>query len=160
MKAFSTVTSPTTFYPLLARAATQQQAESMVKNHLQNPAEYGGEFIIPASPKNLPSFKEQNYWRGRVWAPLNMLVYMGLRQYNFPEYKAELVKKSNKLLVDNYKRTGGYVFENYNGISGLGRNADEELNKSDNFYSWGALLGFISLVDAGYMGEPLKKISK
>ena len=160
LKAFSTVTSPTTFYPLLARAATQQQAESMVKNHLQNPAEYGGEFIIPASPKNLPSFKEQNYWRGRVWAPLNMLVYMGLRQYNFPEYKAELVKKSNKLLVDNYKRTGGYVFENYNGISGLGRNADEELNKSDNFYSWGALLGFISLVDAGYMGEPLKKISK
>ncbi len=159
-KAFSSLTAPTTFYPLLVKAPTAQQASAMVKNHLQNPLEYGGEFIIPASPKNHPSFKEQNYWRGRVWAPLNMLVYLGLRQYNFPEYKNELVKKSSKLLLDNYKRTGGYVFENYNGISGLGRNASEKLDKSDNFYSWGALLGFISIIDAGYMGQPLKPISQ
>jgi putative isomerase len=157
---FSTVTSPTTFYPLLAKAPDASQAKFMVKNHLQNPLEYDGEFIIPASPKNLPSFKDQNYWRGRIWAPLNMLVYLGVRQYDLPEYKAELVKKSNKLLVDNYNRTGGYVFENYNGISGLGRNADEKIDKSDNFYSWGALLGFISVIDAGYMGQPLQKISK
>jgi putative isomerase len=158
LKQFSSITSPTNFYPLLAKTASAAQASEMVKNHLQNPLEYGGDFIIPASPKNLPSFKEQNYWRGRVWAPLNMLVYLGLRQYNFPEYKAELVTKSNKILVDNYTRTGGHVFENYNGISGLGRNADEKLDKSDNFYSWGALLGFISVIDAGYMGEPLKPI--
>ena len=159
-KEFSTITSPTTFYPLLVNAPSSKQANLMVKNHLQNPLEFGGEFILPASPKNLPSFTQQDYWRGRVWAPLNMLVYLGLRQYNLPEYKAELVSKSNTLLVDNYKLTGGYVFENYNGISGLGRNDDENINKSDNFYSWGALLGFISVIDAGYMGQPLKQISK
>lgn len=159
-KVFSSITSPTTFYPLLVKAPNAKQASAMVKNHLQNPLEYGGEYIIPASPKNLPSFKEQNYWRGRVWAPLNILVYLGIKQYNLPEYKAELVKKSNKLLVDNYKRTGGYVYENYNAISGFGLNANEKIDKSDNFYSWGALLGFISIIDAGYMGEPLKPISK
>lgn len=159
-KEFSTITSPTTFYPLLVNAPNAKQANLMVKNHLKNPLEYGGNYILPASPKNLPSFTEQNYWRGRIWAPLNILVYLGLTQYDFPEYKNELVTKSNKMLVENYNRTGGHVFENYNGISGLGRNTDENLDKSDNFYSWGALLGFISVIDAGYMGKPLKPIAK
>ncbi len=157
---FSNATSPTTFYPFLTKTVSTAQALDMVKLHLQNPEEFGGDLIIPACAKNTPQFQLQDYWKGRIWAPLNMLVYLGVQQYNLPDYKAELVQKSKKLLLDNYKRTGGYVYENYNGISGEGRNDDERLDKSDNFYSWGALLGFISIVDAGYMGKPLEKIYK
>jgi hypothetical protein len=87
-------------------------------------------------------------------------VYLGLRQYRFPQFQEELVAKSKTLLLTNYTRTNGYVYENYNAITGNGREEKEGINTSDNFYHWGALLGFISLIENGYMGEPLKKISR
>lgn len=159
LKTFNPVTSPTNFYPLMVKAPQSDQASSMI-NHLKNPDEYGGEWIIPSTPKNNPYYKEQDYWKGRIWGPLNFLVYLGVRQYNFPDYKQELVVKSAKLLKDNYDRTNGYVYENYDSIAGVGRRDAEIINQSDNFYHWGALLGFISIIDAGYMGNPLSKISK
>ncbi|WP_304062888.1 MGH1-like glycoside hydrolase domain-containing protein [Pedobacter glucosidilyticus] len=158
IKAFNQVTSPTNFYPLLINLPKQSQADRMI-SHLQNPEEYAGDWIIPSIPKNNKYYQEHDYWKGRVWGPLNLLVYLGLRNYN-TTYKAELVEKSAKLLVDNYKATGGYVYENYHAIAGVGRTPDEIINQSDNFYHWGALLGFISLIDEGYMGKPLQKISK
>ena len=159
LKTSNPVTSPTNFYPFLIKAPQAKQADKML-SHLKNPEEYYGEWIIPSTPKNNPFFKQQDYWKGRIWAPLNFLVYLGVRQYNFTDYRKDLVKKSARLLEDNYKRTNGYVFENYNAISGLGRNDNENANQSDNFYHWGALLGFISVIDAGHMGNPLTKISK
>jgi hypothetical protein len=159
LKTLNPVTSPTNFYPFLIKAPQAKQAEKML-SHLKNSEEYDGEWIIPSTPKNNPHYKKQDYWQGRIWAPLNFLVYLGVRQYNFADYKKDLVTKSAKLLEDNYKRTGGYVYENYNGITGIGRSDAEKINASDNFYHWGALLGFISVIDAGYMGKPLTKISK
>ena len=158
-RTFNPVTSPTNFYPLIIKAPQPIQAAQMI-NHLKNTDEYGGEWIIPSTPKNNPYYQEHDYWKGRIWGPLNFLVYLGVRQYNFPEYKNELVSKSAKLLKDNYDRTNGYVYENYNAKMGVGRAEGEIINQSDNFYSWGALLGFISVIDAGYMGTPLSKISK
>jgi hypothetical protein len=159
LKTLSPVTSPTNFYPFLIKAPQPAQAAKML-SHLKNPEEYYGEWIIPSTPKNNPHYQQQDYWKGRIWGPLNFLVYLGVRQYNFPDYKKDLVTKSAKLLEDNYKRTNGFVFENYHGQTGLGRNENESINQSDNFYHWGALLGFISMIDAGYMGKPLTKISK
>jgi putative isomerase len=54
---FSTRLSPTNFYPLLAKAATPQQAEAMIKNHLLNPKEFWGEWIIPSIARDDPAFK-------------------------------------------------------------------------------------------------------
>jgi neutral trehalase len=159
-KAFNTTTSPTTFYPLLIKEPNEQQATRMVSEHLQNKNEYAGPWILPSCPINHPAYTEQNYWRGRIWGPLNLLVYLGLRQYRFPQFQEELVAKSKTLLLTNYTRTNGYVYENYNAITGNGREEKEGINTSDNFYHWGALLGFISLIENGYMGEPLKKISR
>ena len=58
--------SPTNFYPLLAKAATPEQADRMVKEHLLNPAEFWGEWVIPSIARSDPAFKDQDYWRGRV----------------------------------------------------------------------------------------------
>ena len=41
----------------------------------------------------------------------------------------------------------GYVFENYSATTGDG---DDVVN-SDKFYHWGALLGFIALMEEGYI---------
>ncbi|MDR0560981.1 MAG: hypothetical protein LBG92_12520 [Prevotellaceae bacterium] len=137
--------SPTCFYPMLANVPTQQQAERMVKEHLLNTDEFWGEWVIPSTPRNDPAFEDNDYVRGRIWAPLNFLVYMGLRNYNLPEARKELSEKSKNLLLKSWLKDG-YVFENYSSVTGEG---DDVVN-SDKFYHWGALLGFITLIEEGY----------
>lgn len=141
---FNKRTSPTCFYPLLAKAPTSKQAKRMVKEHLLNKDEYWGKYIIPATPRNDKSFNDNEYWRGRIWGPLNFLVYMGLRNYDFPQVRKEFAEKSKHLFLQSWLKDG-YVFENYNATTGQG---DDTL-RSDKFYHWGALLGYISLIENG-----------
>jgi putative isomerase len=135
---FSSRLSPTNFYPLLAKAATPQQAAMMIKNHLLNPKEFWGEWIIPSVARDDPAFKDQNYWRGRIWGPMNYLVYLGLRNYDEPEVQRQFAEKSYALFLQEWKKNG-HVHENYNGITGTG----DDVTSSDRFYHWGALLGYI-----------------
>lgn len=137
--------SPTLFYPLLAKAATVTQAERMVKEHLLNENEFWGEYVLPSVPRNDSAFRQQDYWRGRIWAPLNFLVYKGLKQYPFSTTSYLLAEKSNKLLLNNWYAEKG-VFENYH-ATGVGRLPEELVNRSDNFYHWGALLGYMWLLE-------------
>jgi putative isomerase len=135
---FSSRLSPTNFYPLLAKAATPQQAEVMIKTHLLNSKEFWGEWIIPSIARDDPAFKDQNYWRGRIWGPMNYLVYLGLRNYNEPEVQRQFAEKSYALFLQEWRKNG-HVHENYNGITGNG----DDVSSSDRFYHWGALLGYI-----------------
>jgi neutral trehalase len=150
-KEFNRRASPTNFYPLLANAPTNEQAEAMLEKHLLNPQEFWGEWIIPATPRNDSAFAENTYWRGRIWASLNFLVYMGLRNYDTPKINAirrDLAEKSRNLLLKSWL-SDGYVFENYNATTGAG----DDKENSDKFYHWGALLGFIDLIEKGYCSE-------
>ena len=135
---FSSRLSPTNFYPLLAKAATPQQAAVMIKNHLLNPKEFWGEWIIPSIARDDPAFKDQNYWRGRIWGPMNYLVYLGLRNYDQPEVQRQFAEKSYALFLQEWRKNG-HVHENYNGVTGTG----DDVTSSDRFYHWGALLGYI-----------------
>jgi putative isomerase len=135
---FSTRLSPTNFYPLLAKAATPQQAEAMIRKHLLNPKEFWGEWIIPSIARTDPAFKDQNYWRGRIWGPMNYLVYLGLRNYDDPEVSRQFAEKSYELFLQEWKKNG-HVHENYNAITGAG----DDVRSSDRFYHWGALLGYV-----------------
>jgi hypothetical protein len=143
---FSARISPTNFYPLLCRAATPEQARRMVDEHLLNPQEFWGEWVLPSIARNDPAYPEQTYWRGRIWAPMNFLVYLGLRNYELPEVRAELSAKSAALLLKEWCEHG-HVHENYNADSGEG--CDKE--NSDRFYHWGGLLGLIALIEAGHV---------
>lgn len=138
----SSRTSPTNFYPLLARAATPQQAQRMIHEHLLNPQEFWGEWVIPATPRNDPAFADQNYWRGRIWGPMNFLVYLGLRNYDQAEAREELAKKSLELFQAEWT-TNHHVHENYNAINGSG----DDVTSSDRFYHWGALLALIQYME-------------
>jgi hypothetical protein len=132
--------SPTNFYPLLAGVATPAQAARMMKDHYFNPNEFGGEWVLPAAPRNDPAIPEQNYWRGRIWGPLHLLVYLGLRNYDLPEARKHLAGNGNALLLKTFRKTG-MVHENYNAVTGNGIDAGDPLNRSDSFYHWGGLLG-------------------
>jgi len=135
-------TSPTNFYPLLARAATREQARRMIQEHLLNPEEFWGKWVIPATPRNDPAFQDQNYWRGRIWGPMNFLVYLGLRNYDEPTVRAELAEKSLELFQGEWD-TKHHVHENYNAITGSG----DDVSSSDRFYHWGALLALMEYME-------------
>ena len=98
--AFSHRISPTNFYPMLAGACTEEQAERMVKEHYFNPEEFYGEYIMPSIARNDPAFKDNSYWRGRIWAPMNFLVYLGMRNYQVKDARADLIKKSRILVLE------------------------------------------------------------
>lgn len=142
--------SPTNFYPMLARVATPRQADRMVREHLMNPAEFWGEWVIPSIARNDPGFRDQEYWRGRIWGPMNYLVYLGLKNYDEPDARRQLAVKS-KALFDREWTEKGHVHENYNAVTGNG----DDVNSSDRFYHWGALLSFIAyLEENGASGAP------
>ncbi len=142
---FSQRLSPTNFYPLVAGAASPSQASRMVKEHLLNPKEFWGEWVIPAIERDDPAFKDQDYWRGRIWGPMNYLVYLGLSRYGDKEITAarrNLAQKSFALFSREWTAKG-HVHENYNAILGTG----DDVTSSDRFYHWGALLGYIQYLE-------------
>ncbi len=151
---FSRRLAPTSFYPLLAQAATQAQAERMVAEHFYNPAEFWGEWIIPSIARSDPAYADQNYWRGRIWGPMNLLVYLGLRNYDLPQAQRDMAEKSQRLLLQEWLAKG-HVHENYNGDTGEGCDSPS----SDAFYHWGGLLGVIALIEAGYLPAPETPLS-
>jgi putative isomerase len=139
---FSTRLSPTNFYPMLSRTATAAQAHTMIQQHLLNLREFWGEWILPSIARDDPAFRDQNYWRGRIWGPMNYLVYLGLRNYDDAAVRSEFAQKSYELFLKEW-HDKGHVHENYNAILGTG----DDVANSDRFYHWGALLGYIKYLE-------------
>jgi hypothetical protein len=142
-KEFYNRLSPTSFYPLLAKAASNTQAERLIKEHFYNPEEFWGEWILPSIARNDPAYPTQRYWKGAIWAPMNFLVYLGLRNYPLDKARKDLVNKSAELFLKEWRRKG-YVSENYSAITGTG---DADHIKSEHYYFWGGLLGIMSLME-------------
>ncbi|HYW96062.1 MAG TPA: trehalase family glycosidase, partial [Bacteroidales bacterium] len=142
---FSSRLAPTNFYPLLSGVPTEEQAERMVSEHLLNPEEFNSEYMIPSVSINDPAYKDNSYWRGRIWGPMNFIVYLGLRNYDLPEARKILAEKSYNLIMKGWNKDR-HVYENYNSVTGEGA----DVRNSDGFYSWGGLLALIPLMEAGY----------
>ena len=139
---FSMRLSPTNLYPMMAHAATSNQAATMIQKHLLNPKEFWGEWVIPSIARDDPAFGDQNYWRGRIWGPMNYLVYLGLCNYDDPTIRGEVAQKSYNLFLKEWNEQG-HVHENYNAVSGSG----DDVDSSDRFYHWGALLGYVEYLE-------------
>jgi hypothetical protein len=101
----------------------------------------------PSVARADPSFSDQEYWRGRAWAPHHMLLYWALARYDHvPAARAarlDLVQMGARLQLENWAL--GVVCENANGLLGT----CEDSGNADPFYTWGALFGFTSFVEAG-----------
>eukprot|EP00455_Lapot_gusevi_P054340 TRINITY_DN8690_c0_g1_i7.p1 TRINITY_DN8690_c0_g1~~TRINITY_DN8690_c0_g1_i7.p1 ORF type:complete len:822 (+),score=158.05 TRINITY_DN8690_c0_g1_i7:87-2552(+) len=170
--------APTSFYVLLAEFVPVSEAEALVTGYLTNsswfcvqpaasPAyqrqvlsvsqpmsEMGSTspqcpFAMPSISRNDVSFADDDYWRGRIWAPMNFLVHQGLAKYGnqssiIQAARQGLCEQALNLLLNEW-RMFGHVHENYEANTGTGCNH----GGSDPFYHWGALNGFISLLEAG-----------
>ena len=133
---FSKRLSPTNFYPLIASIATPQQARQMVEEHLLNPREFWGKYVIPTIARDDPAFAGQFYWRGDIWGPTNYLVYEGLNRYHFDKVALEYAEKNYNLFMGDWRRNQ-HDDEQYHAWGGNGG--------GDTHYTWGALLCLVGL---------------
>lgn len=121
----------------------------MVDEHFYNPREFWGEYMLPSISFKDSGYDGSDYWRGRVWGPMNFLVYLGLRNYQLEKARKDLVAKSNQLFLKQWLENG-YICENYNSQTG----ECDDVSRCELFYHWGGLLGFISLIEDGYVNNP------
>jgi hypothetical protein len=133
---FSKRFSPTNFYPMLAGIATPEQAKRMVQEHLVNPREFWGQYVIPTVSRSDPAFQDQYYWRGDIWGPTNYLVYEGLDRYGEDEVALQFAQKSYELFMDDWK-IHQHTNEQYYAWGGSAG--------GDVHYTWGALLCLIAM---------------
>jgi hypothetical protein len=133
---FSKRLSPTNFYPMLAGIATPEQARRMVNEHLLNPREFWGEYVVPTASRSDSAFADQYYWRGSIWGPTNYLLYHAIDRYGFDRVAFEFAQKSYALFLNDWK-TNQHNDELYHAWGGSGG--------GDIHYTWGALLCLIPL---------------
>ena len=113
----------------------------MADEHYFNENEFYGEYVIPTIARCDEAFKDQFYWRGRIWAPINFLVYEAIKdRTEISDVKTDLVEKSRALLMKEWEEHR-HVHENYNALTGEGC----DVESSDRFYHWGALLGLMGI---------------
>merc|ERR1719356_1669031 len=156
--------SPTSFYALLAGAATDEQAATMASNWLMSPEHFcvapNGDFAgnkdacywgLPSIQASDASFPPLGYWRGYVWGPMAQLTYWSLQEYDHvPEVRQgrkALCKQMNELMLWQWRKNR-HICENYSPH----KTADDHSGdcSGTKFYHWGALTGMISLIEEGY----------
>ncbi len=132
---FLTRITPMNFYPLIAGIPDKSRAKQVL-NHMTDPKKFWGDWVLPTVAYDDPVWTQQNYWRGKVWAPVNFLVFQGLQRYASPEIINAFADKSVRLFMHNWTAMG-VCGENY--LSSTGEQS------SDPHYTWGALLCLIGI---------------
>ncbi len=82
--------------------------------------------MIPAIARNVPGFEDQNYWRGRIWGPMNFLVYLGLRNYDLPDGARRTWRSVRYKLLMKSWQSDRAIYENYNANTGAGNDVTQQ----------------------------------
>lgn len=134
--------SPTSFYPLAAGIPTREQAEALVRTHLLDPERFWGSRPLAATTYDDPATPDNVYWRGRIWPPLVFLTWEGLRRYGYHAEAGELAERSWRMFIDEWT-SRRHCHENLM----IDPNAGAHVADSDSFYTWGALLALMPLLE-------------
>jgi putative isomerase len=133
--------APTSFYPMIAGAARPEQAMAMVRL-LQDARKFGGTWLLPSVTRDDPAFDDNVYWRGRIWPPLNFLVWHGLRRYGFDREAKTLADNGWRLFQGEWRRHRRCP-ENFNSVTGAALDQPD----TDSFYGWGALMPWLAAAE-------------
>jgi len=135
----------TSFYSLLSGVPDKMKAERMINEHFLNPEEFSGEFMIPLLAKNDPDFSDSTAYKYPILPEINFLIYLGLRNYDFPAARKLLANRSLDLVMKEWG-LNNRIYKSYNPRNGFG----SDLPCNDSFYTTGGLLALISLLEEGY----------
>jgi len=130
--------APTSFYPMLADAASAEQRQGLLAA-LNDPKKFGGKWRLPSITRDDPAYHDNVYWRGRAWPPLNYLTYQGLKRAALDEEAGYLAADSQALFGQAWAKR--QCPENFNAETGL---ADDQPD-TDLFYGWGLLLPLLAV---------------
>lgn len=126
------IKSWTSFVPLWAGIASQPQAKRMIEGRLLDPAQFWSANGVRTLAKDEPLYDARaGYWRGPVWVLSNYLLMHGLLNYGYKPQAAELAEKTQRLLVDDFGKSGG-MNENYDPETGAP-------DANGHFVSWNLL---------------------
>ncbi|HKC84545.1 MAG TPA: trehalase family glycosidase [Blastocatellia bacterium] len=104
---FSRRLSPENFYPLAAGLADGERAKRMMATLLDS-KKFWGEYPLPTISRDDPAFAAAAPGRGAIWAPMNYLVYLGLKRYGYHAEAAELARKALAIARSASEKTGRY----------------------------------------------------
>jgi glycogen debranching enzyme len=127
--------SPDIFMSLLGKVPGSEQAEAL-RRLFHDPKKFAGEWILPTISRDDPEYPKQDYWKGKAWAPVNWLVYQGLKIYEWDREAAQLAESSAKMFLKPW-RERGECHENFLSTTGEGT--------GDPHYTWGALMVLIAI---------------
>jgi putative isomerase len=133
--------APTSFYPMIAGAARPDQAAAMV-GLLREVRKFGGSWLLPSVTRDDPAFDDNVYWRGRIWPPLNFLVWHGLRRYGFDREAKSLADNGWRLFLGEWRRHRRCP-EIFNAVTGAALDQPD----TDSFYGWGALMPWLAAAE-------------
>jgi hypothetical protein len=107
-----TVKTIAAYWALLAGVASPWQSRALA-DELQDPATFKTLHRVPSLAADERGFSPGGeYWRGSVWAPLNMMVVRGLDRYGFTDLSREIALNHLDNVTAVYLETGA-IWENY-----------------------------------------------
>jgi hypothetical protein len=106
------VKSIAAFWPLLAKVASESQAEALAAE-LENPKTFNTVHRVPTLAADEPGFDPKGgYWNGAVWAPTDRMIVTGLENYGYNELAGRIALNHLRNVVAIFNETGT-VWENY-----------------------------------------------
>ena len=141
--------APTSFYPMISSTPTDAQVQIMLSRWLTNASEFCVNKIcpygMPSIARSSPAARDNDYWRGRAWGPMNFLVFLGLKKYDHLKIVKEaslvLVKQSEATFLKEWVKHRR-IMENSNSQTGEGCDVENAIS----FYHWGALNALMSFL--------------
>ncbi len=131
--------SPICFYPFFLATSEKPHVRRAIEEHLRNPRRFGGQYVMPVSPRDDPAYPEQYYVRGRIWPAQMLLVHWGLREQGEEEAAAELARGAIETMKREWLEEG-HLHENYHAETADG----DDTWESDPLYSFGVMLPMIA----------------
>lgn len=128
---FSKKQSPDCFMPLMTGLVPEERKNRLLQI-LKDESKFWGKYVIPSIAKDDPAFPNQKYWRGQIWPPQTLWVYLALKGANEHGLAWEFAQKMGRMLAREWIENG-YTPENYNAYTGRCSGAQH--------YNWGVLMG-------------------
>ncbi len=123
------------FYPLACGAPSKSRAKRILK-YFHQPEKFWGEYVVPTIPYDQIK-PEWGYWRGKVWGPVNYILWQGILRYDDEAHQAEYARRSVNLFMKHWNTPQQVCGENYWSQDGAIGDCPH--------YTWGALLPLIGM---------------
>ncbi|MBN1260553.1 MAG: hypothetical protein JXB35_07720 [Anaerolineae bacterium] len=106
------VITPFNLYPLWTGQLPDDILQRLL-DHLTNPEEFWGEFVLPSVARNDPHFEPATMWRGPVWVNINYFFVEALEQIGAHALASVLREKTLALVMRHPS-----IYEYYNAETG------------------------------------------